>query len=153
MESWAFLQTMGLIQKSIYQERVMEMPQIENLINWDIRNRIKDDLESQSCMMARSLGHKSPPQMVMSFKRTQFWTCLKFIPRKMLQIQELGLYWVLLRARRTISHSSWTHKEEFKWKRPGWKTCKYNSKMPVPRRGLEAKFATAQGFRRLGALW
>lgn len=144
---------MGPIQKSIYQERVTEMPRIENLINWDILNRIKDALESQSCMIAKSLGHKSLLQMAMSFKRSPFWTCLKFTPPKMQPILELGLYWELLRARRTISHSSWIHKEEFKWKRLGWKTCKYNNKMPVPLRGLEAKCAMVQGSRRPAALW
>lgn len=71
MEYWAFLRIMGPIQKSIYQEQVMEMPKIENLIKQNI-NLTKDDLESQSCMMAKSLGHKSPPQLVRSFKPIPF---------------------------------------------------------------------------------
>ena len=62
MEYWAFLQIMGPIQKSICQEQVMEMPKIENLIKQNI-NRTKDGLESQSCMMVKSLGHKSPQQL------------------------------------------------------------------------------------------
>jgi hypothetical protein len=143
----------GQLQKSIYQERVMEMPQIENLINWNRHNRTKDDLELQSCMRAKSLGHKSPPQLAMPVKPIPFWTCLKFIPRKMQRIQELGLYWELWRAHRTIRHSSWILKEGFKWKRLGWKTCRYSNRMPLPLRGLEVKCAMAQGSRRPAASW
>ena len=152
MEYWAFRRIMGPTQRSIYQERVMEMPQIENLKKQNI-NRTKDDLESQSCMMAKSLGHRRPPQWARWFKPIPFWTCPKCTPRRMLRIQELGQYWELWRARRTIRHSSWIHKEGFKWKRLGWKTCKYSNRMPLPPRGLEAKCAMVQGFRRPAASW